>query len=122
MRATAATLVKNGVAPKRAVSADLAPVGISVATATGINVQAMYPPTISTTPTAKRQPSLAEGLFCSTTSRSLPFSMAPCYARMGPQSVAFKAQSSRRPGEYEANVSALLQSKETLGRFCKGDS
>src|SRR6478736_6681804 len=85
MSATAATLVNNGVAPKRAVSADLTPVGKSVATATGIRVQAMYPPTISTTPTAKRQPSPTEGLSFSTTSSSLPFSIAPCYARIGPK-------------------------------------
>src|SRR5262249_55504252 len=104
MSATAATLVKNGVAPKSAVSADLAPVGKSVATATGIRVQEMYPPTISTTPTAKRQPSLAEGLSFSTTVRSLPVSVAPCYARIGPQIVAFKAQSFKATRSHEVNT------------------
>jgi hypothetical protein len=40
MRATAAALVKNGVAPKRAVRTDLVPGCRSVATATGMSDQA----------------------------------------------------------------------------------
>src|SRR6476646_5037092 len=90
MSATAATLVKNGVAPKRAVSTDLAPGCKSVATATGTSDQAAYPPTINATPTAKRQPRRVEELSCATTFLGSPFPMIACCATMGPQSVTFK--------------------------------
>src|SRR3954469_421067 len=98
MTATAAILVMKGVAPRSAVSTDLAPGDTSVATTTGVNVPAIYPPTIRTMPAAKRQPTFEDGPSFSTILGWLPVPMSLCCPTIGRQNVAFMALVFKSPG------------------------